>query len=644
MKNTDEHSELRENAIELLMARFHQEEGNYQLCKDALIKLSSKNQEGFSRTMNFLINATLAHLNGLAEFGSNTEELIKTRTESFNIDQFNIRHRSNNGMKHFFHSLLLSDSMIISHLLNGNLANNYAINELQKSKGLLSAENIALSLSNLKFQEQSYNLGISQYEVNKALKEIEISSTDAANRMAFLNDLRMKNLKDEFELDKNRKDEYLKILRSNFQWDELILDEYIPEDSALIHMYEYKELESLKVSDLFRWEDVNNINNLNYLIIVSFADKESKLTHLRLETIPKIELDSTVDALLNLFYSKFPNKRKLEGHIASISKKLIEPIQHVLANKRKLFISPVGALTDLPFGILNYRDEYLIQTHSISYFNSIRELKFANNQNLKTADRYLVFSDPNFNSADENTENSENEFFEPSLEGNYYSATFRDNLDNFDFKRLKYSAEEAISIKHVLGDQVQILEGDEADENYLYESQDNIPASFIHFSTHAFYSNNFETDGSKFFYIENGLALKGAKYIRKYQPFNADDGFYNGTEISASNYHNTKCVILNACSTESGDYVYSEGRLSLRKAFQTAGAKSVISTQWPVSDKVASLIMVDFVRNLKKGQTASDSLRNAQLKILQTRGYANPFFWGGYLYNGDPNVTFLLNN
>lgn len=100
---------------------------------------------------------------------------------------------------------------------------------------------------------------------------------------------------------------------------------------------------------------------------------------------------------------------------------------------------------------------------------------------------------------------------------------------------------------------------------------------------------------------------------------------------------NTALVVLSACETANGQFVKGEGVISITRAFTHAGAKSVMTSIWPMEDQLTQDIMVDFHKALKRGANKGEALREAKLNYLsETPGFqSHPFFWGGIIAIGD---------
>jgi CHAT domain-containing protein len=98
--------------------------------------------------------------------------------------------------------------------------------------------------------------------------------------------------------------------------------------------------------------------------------------------------------------------------------------------------------------------------------------------------------------------------------------------------------------------------------------------------------------------------------------------------------------VLSACDTGLGAVKGGEGVLGLRRAFQLAGAHTVIMSLWPVEDQAAQ----DWMRALYAGRlqrhlSTANAMREASLSVLgarRARGEStHPFYWSAFVAVGD---------
>ena len=117
-------------------------------------------------------------------------------------------------------------------------------------------------------------------------------------------------------------------------------------------------------------------------------------------------------------------------------------------------------------------------------------------------------------------------------------------------------------------------------------------------------------------------------------------------------------VVLSACETGLGEWTNGESLLGLQRAFQVAGAKTVVATLWKVDDRATAALMDEFYNNvLEKKAGKLEALRRAQIRILRdydpsrhkftSRGLdippeeargsqrASPFYWAAFVLSGD---------
>jgi len=128
-----------------------------------------------------------------------------------------------------------------------------------------------------------------------------------------------------------------------------------------------------------------------------------------------------------------------------------------------------------------------------------------------------------------------------------------------------------------------------------------------------------------------------SKLIFSLDSDSSNDGMLNTHEIFGLNL-NARMVVLSACSTGEGEYSKGEGALSLARGFAYAGVPSLVMTLWEVEDKSVIILMKDFYKNLLKGQTKPEALRNAKIKFIHESKMENshPFFWSSFVIVGSP--------
>ena len=111
-------------------------------------------------------------------------------------------------------------------------------------------------------------------------------------------------------------------------------------------------------------------------------------------------------------------------------------------------------------------------------------------------------------------------------------------------------------------------------------------------------------------------------------------------EIMVLNLKGTSLVVLSACNTGVGDVERGQGVFVLRRAFQMAGARSLLMSLWKVPDSETVDLMRRFYINLYSGKSKVDSLnmsiKDTMREIKKIRGTDHPFYWGGFILIGNP--------
>ena len=138
-----------------------------------------------------------------------------------------------------------------------------------------------------------------------------------------------------------------------------------------------------------------------------------------------------------------------------------------------------------------------------------------------------------------------------------------------------------------------------------------------------------------------GLALTGANR-RSEADLEEDDGILTAQEVSTLDLRGTELAVLSACDTGTGDILIGEGILGLRRAFQAAGTRTLVTSLWPVDDEATQRWMVAFYRSLwldKLGVAgAVRAACIAEIEHHRSQGSSpRPFIWGGFVAAGNWN-------
>jgi CHAT domain-containing protein/tetratricopeptide (TPR) repeat protein len=95
-------------------------------------------------------------------------------------------------------------------------------------------------------------------------------------------------------------------------------------------------------------------------------------------------------------------------------------------------------------------------------------------------------------------------------------------------------------------------------------------------------------------------------------------------------------VVLSGCQTALGKELRGEGLLGLTRGFMYAGARAVVASLWQVDDESTAELMERTYRGiLKEHRRPSDALRAAQLEMSQDKRWAAPFYWAGFVIQGE---------
>jgi CHAT domain-containing protein len=74
--------------------------------------------------------------------------------------------------------------------------------------------------------------------------------------------------------------------------------------------------------------------------------------------------------------------------------------------------------------------------------------------------------------------------------------------------------------------------------------------------------------------------------------------------------------------------------MSMGRAFQYAGARSVLMSLWSVAESPSIKLTESFFQHLKDGKSKLQALQMARSEIRNS-GYDHPFFWAAFILVGE---------
>ena len=147
-------------------------------------------------------------------------------------------------------------------------------------------------------------------------------------------------------------------------------------------------------------------------------------------------------------------------------------------------------------------------------------------------------------------------------------------------------------------------------------SADLREAPLLHIATHSYFD-------------PKEPAIVGLAVARNPSTTTPDNGFLSQSALLGEPFNN-QLVVLSGCETSLGKMMAHDGLQSLAYGVLTAGADSVISTRWKVSDKPTAVFMQHFYQGLKQSGSSTEALRHARQKMQRHPRFKHPMHWAGF--------------
>ena len=318
------------------------------------------------------------------------------------------------------------------------------------------------------------------------------------------------------------------------------------------------------------------------------SEQSEKLTQAQSETRKATVIDAVTP-------QKIPEEN-LEQLLKSFYADLVAPVAHALPlDNHPLVIEPHSALWLLPFAALKTSDgEWMSNRWPLLYAPSLQTL-----EEIRQEPCYATLTDS-----------------KAVVVGNPVMPTVPTiNGVNLRLGNLPGAAAEAKAIKTVLkSEKTQLLTGDRATEARVKKLAQT--HNIVHLATHGIA------------YMNDPLASFVA-----FSPTETENGLLTAREVATNRSLPLDLVVLSACQTGLGK-VSGDGMLGLSRAFLIAGARTVVVSQWSVSDAATAELMVAFYQTyIQDGQKAI-ALQKAMAAVRSNPDYRHPRYWAAFLLVG----------
>lgn len=327
-----------------------------------------------------------------------------------------------------------------------------------------------------------------------------------------------------------------------------------------------------------------------------------------------------------------------------LGRMLLGPAARRLKGKRLLIVAD-GALQFVPFAALAQPDvgsalrrgrsvpTPLIVGHEIVSLPSASVLAIMRREadsGVRTTRGVAVFADPVFDKDDPRVRagrggaaaNAANSCIAESDAGQRLRrATLGSDVENVELPRLPCTRQEAEAIAALAPPgSIQVMDFDASRQAIL--SSDLRNYRIIHIATHGLLDTaNPELSSVVLSLVdEHGNPQNG--FLRLHDIYNLDLP--------------VEMVVLSSCQSALGKDIKGEGLLGMTRGFMYAGARRLVVSLWEVSDVGASELMSDFYRGmLKEGRRPPAALREAQIKMWRDGRWKAPYYWAGFILQGE---------
>ena len=319
-------------------------------------------------------------------------------------------------------------------------------------------------------------------------------------------------------------------------------------------------------------------------------------------------------------------------------------IETQLRGVKKIYLSVDGVYNSLSMNTIfdTTAKKYISEKYEIELVSNTKDLctRKANTKKALKKGTLIGFPDYNNDTPTPNKDEQDRSLISQLKLKKEEKQRFFDGEDISELPATKTEVENLENILQKQQIQVEKMLGKDATEANLKKLQ--FP-EVLHIATHGFFLSDVENiqeeektfgmDSKKIFenpLLRSGLLFANAKTALQ----DGGDGVLTAYEAMNLDLDDTELVVMSACETGLGEVSNGEGVYGLQRAFQTAGAKTVLMSLWTVSDDATQELMTLFYENwINKKQTKREAFKNAQNELKKK--FPQPYYWGAFVMVGE---------
>ena len=325
-------------------------------------------------------------------------------------------------------------------------------------------------------------------------------------------------------------------------------------------------------------------------------------------------------------------------------RQLLEPIEGIIAQKKRLSFVFDGALTSLPPQVLITSDpnnknlgslDWLIRKYAITVLPSIASLKILRGQQSTVAapKPMIGFGDPVFDRTVQIVVRPKVSALNRSLTSFYRGVIADTTALGKALPPLPETADELREVAKQLGAKPEDIKLGEAATVTDVKHERLSDYRVVYFATHALVAGEIEKFAKA--KAEPALVLSIPA-----TPSEEDNGLLTASDVAMLKL-NPDFVVLSACNTAAGDKPGAEALSGLARAFFYAGAKSLVVSHWEVDSEATVALMGGLFAALKAHPDLShaEALRLSMLQMIGNSSkpeWAQPEFWAPFVVVGEP--------